>query len=73
VNNISFGPGKYKMIEFAGPNNLDRAFQIDPMDIAVSAVTVKFGGEDVCESGILKNDIPSRVNRILPNEIKNHG
>jgi hypothetical protein len=54
VDNTSFGPGKYKMIKFADPNNLSRAVQIDTTDIAVSAVTVKFREEDVCESGILK-------------------
>jgi hypothetical protein len=54
VDNTSFGPGKYKMIKFADPDNSDMSIQIDTADIAVSAVTVKFREEDVCESGILK-------------------
>ncbi|MDR2776486.1 MAG: hypothetical protein LBB17_00350 [Puniceicoccales bacterium] len=54
VDNTSFGPGKYKMIKFADPNNSGRSIQIDTADIAVSAVTVKLREEDVCESGVLK-------------------
>jgi hypothetical protein len=54
VDNTSFGPGKYKMIKFADPNNSGRSIQIDTADIAASAVTVKFREEDICESGVLK-------------------
>ncbi|MDR2603597.1 MAG: hypothetical protein LBC11_03510 [Puniceicoccales bacterium] len=54
VDNTSFGPGKYKMIKFADPNNSGKSIQIDTADIAASTVTVKLREEDVCESGILK-------------------
>jgi hypothetical protein len=54
VDNTSFGPGKYKMIKFADPNNPGKSIQIDTADIAASAVAVKFREEDICESGVLK-------------------
>jgi hypothetical protein len=54
MDNTFFGPGEYKMRKFTNPNNLGRAIQIDTTDITISAVTVIFQEEDVCESGILK-------------------